>query len=668
MHLFVIIPVHNHLSETVRCLDCLARQTFREFSCIVVDDGSTDRTARTLARDYPHVEVLRGDGRLWWAGACARGIERARRTAGAGDFVLLLNNDTEFDADYLQTLVNTSMAHDRALTGSLNVDAADPSRVVDAGIWWDWRTVSSRALPLDPNRDAATGVNTLSGRGTLVPVEVFDAVGGLRARDLPHYAADYEFAMRARRAGFSLAVSYRAVLRVRTDITGREGDLATPLSPADAIDLLRSRKSIRNLRYRLAFVRLACPARYRLRNRAAVLAASLWLLTNVRPIFEVKSALCRRTLPIGWRLWMIRRRLLPPDDWTPPADACAPLAPLDPDDPPRVSVVIPTFNRRAVLQRCLAALARQTYSNLDVIVVDDASTDDTTAMLAVHGDSLRRPADGERHPRPALTVLRNDRNLGANASRNRGIRAASGEIVAFLDSDCIAEPDWAARLVDAMRGENVAAVTGRVDDPPPRNPYELAFAGTNRVHGRGPAPRLVAGNLAVRREPLLRFMFDENRRFQKIGADGLPDTETSGGCDEEGLYLLLRAAGYEQRVAPDAVVLHDHPYDRATFFRQAYYGGGSAARFVRHYRLPPRIDLLPWLLTYLTIPLALFDLRLFALPLLFLIAAVAAVIYNERSRKGKSPADLLRTLPLMIAYYQVRLAGYVVETLRRRSE
>src|SRR5688572_20404311 len=97
-----------------------------------------------------------------------------------------------------------------------------------------------------------------------------------------------------------------------------------------------------------------------------------------------------------------------------------------------VSVIIPSCNRRDQLERCLKSLSVQTHPDFEVIVVDDGSTDDTAAMV---GQMARdRPA-------MRLQCLRNERNIGANPSRNRGIAASSGRFVAFLDSDCIAAPD-----------------------------------------------------------------------------------------------------------------------------------------------------------------------------------------------------------------------------------
>ncbi|GAG21050.1 unnamed protein product, partial [marine sediment metagenome] len=218
-------------------------------------------------------------------------------------------------------------------------------------------------------------------------------------------------------------------------------------------------------------------------------------------------------------------------------------------------MVVPTCNRREVLARCLDALAAQTYPNYEIIVVDDCSTDDTPQFLASFAD---------RHPRLPFRWFRNQSHAGANPSRNRGIRESQGSLVAFLDNDCIAQPDWLEQLLSGFSSEKVAAVTGLVEDPPPTNIYELTYKGTHRIHRWGRARRLVAGNMCVRRALLLDYMLDEDRAPRVRSAEGTPDVSVSGRCDEEGLYLLLRAAGHEQRVVPEAVVLHEHHFTGQT--------------------------------------------------------------------------------------------------------
>lgn len=89
---------------------------------------------------------------------------------------------------------------------------------------------------------------------------------------------------------------------------------------------------------------------------------------------------------------------------------------------PKVSVIIPTFNRSGVLPRAINSVFAQTFHDFEIIVVDDCSTDDTAKVVSSFFDGRIR-------------YIRHEHNKGGGASRNTGIRAAVGEFVAFLDSD-----------------------------------------------------------------------------------------------------------------------------------------------------------------------------------------------------------------------------------------
>ncbi|MGM0452831.1 MAG: glycosyltransferase family 2 protein [Thermodesulfobacteriota bacterium] len=87
---------------------------------------------------------------------------------------------------------------------------------------------------------------------------------------------------------------------------------------------------------------------------------------------------------------------------------------------PLVSVILPTYNRAWTVADAIDSVLAQEYDNFELIVVDDGSTDDTVALLAGYGDQIR--------------VVSQD-NRGVSAARNRGIEAAEGELLAFVDSD-----------------------------------------------------------------------------------------------------------------------------------------------------------------------------------------------------------------------------------------
>lgn len=104
---------------------------------------------------------------------------------------------------------------------------------------------------------------------------------------------------------------------------------------------------------------------------------------------------------------------------------------------PLVSVIVPTHNRSHLLRRSLASVLGQTWGNLELIVVDDGSTDDTPAVLAGITD-------------PRLRVLRRETGSSAAAARNAGIASARGDYLAFNDDDDIWLPHKLERQVAAL--------------------------------------------------------------------------------------------------------------------------------------------------------------------------------------------------------------------------
>jgi glycosyltransferase involved in cell wall biosynthesis len=326
---------------------------------------------------------------------------------------------------------------------------------------------------------------------------------------------------------------------------------------------------------------------------------------------------------------------------------------------PRVTVVVAFHGRREKTLACLDSLLAQTIGDAEFLLVDDGSTDDTPAAVAA-----RIAERGD----PRARLLRNERNLGANASRNRGVAASRAALVAFLDSDCTADRDWLERLVAPFADPAVGAVSGLVEDSACANIWELAFRGTHRLPRRGPVSRLVIGNLCVRRA-LLGPGLDESRPTRLDPRTGRPDLAISARSDEEGLNLAVRAAGWKVLAEPSARAVHHHPYTRRSLLRQAYFGGQSAAEIVWRYRLGPRRDLGPIALAY-TLLVAALAAWPFAGPIALLAPAgaailpIAAISYNELANKGKSPLELARCAPALAVYYHARLAGY----LARRAQ
>lgn len=91
---------------------------------------------------------------------------------------------------------------------------------------------------------------------------------------------------------------------------------------------------------------------------------------------------------------------------------------------PLVSVILPTYNRAYLLPRAIQSVLDQQYENLELIIVDDGSTDETAAVVVSNAD-------------PRIRYVRFEQNRGIGAARHKGVRSARGELIAFIDSDDI---------------------------------------------------------------------------------------------------------------------------------------------------------------------------------------------------------------------------------------
>jgi glycosyltransferase involved in cell wall biosynthesis len=121
---------------------------------------------------------------------------------------------------------------------------------------------------------------------------------------------------------------------------------------------------------------------------------------------------------------------------------------IDPvmDDWPTISVVIPTYNRAALIGEAIASVVDQQYPHLEIIVVDDGSTDETEQVVR----AISLGNEGSRAPTPALHYIK-QANGGPSRARNHGIAVATGELIAFLDSDDLYLPGKLAAQAHVFR-------------------------------------------------------------------------------------------------------------------------------------------------------------------------------------------------------------------------
>lgn len=209
----------------------------------------------------------------------------------------------------------------------------------------------------------------------------------------------------------------------------------------------------------------------------------------------------------------------------------------------RVSIVIPTWNRKALLAACLDSLAAQTFQDFEVIVVDDGSTDDTAAMV-------------ERQY-PAVRLVRLPENRGFCVAVNAGLRQVDGELVLLLNNDMTLARDCLAQLVGAAAASETAMFAPLVlwrDDP-------------DTIYGAGDRQRQDGRPESIGfRCPLEGFRFPETV-FGVSGGAGLYRRDVFdrvGPLDERfvayfedsDLSFRARLAGFRAAFVREAVAYH----------------------------------------------------------------------------------------------------------------
>ena len=116
----------------------------------------------------------------------------------------------------------------------------------------------------------------------------------------------------------------------------------------------------------------------------------------------------------------------------------------------KVSIVVPVYNTGDKLIRCLDSILSQTHRNLQIILVDDGSKDDSLSLCRKYAAE-----DGR------ILVMSHE-NHGVSYTRNRGIRAADGDYLMFLDADDSVAPDWVEQYLKAAEAENADIVVGGI--------------------------------------------------------------------------------------------------------------------------------------------------------------------------------------------------------------
>ena len=202
---------------------------------------------------------------------------------------------------------------------------------------------------------------------------------------------------------------------------------------------------------------------------------------------------------------------------------------------PKVSVIIATYNRADLLPRAVSSTLDQTYSDFELIIVDDCSSDDTQEVALTFTD-------------PRIRVIRHETNLGAAAARNTGIAHARGEYIAFLDDDDECMPNRLADQVSVLDSNpDVGMVYGwieEINDTTGARRIPRNVQNTHRGRVAFEAALTGVSDTASMFNPCIRASvvrqiggFDE--RLATIGEDALFMASVTQVCDAEYIPKII---------------------------------------------------------------------------------------------------------------------------------
>ena len=225
--IYICIPVHNRIQYTLACLRSIYSQTYNNFVVIVCDDGSIDNTSNILKERYPDVVLLKGNGSLWWTGGINKCVEYALKNTKVNDFVYTLNNDTELFDNTLENLVLRAKEYPNSIIGTVNLFYNEPRKIEPSAFRKrnkfpfkkrihridDWGSLLN-------NRNCAVEVDSLSGKGVLIPIPIFKRIGLYNFDMLPHYHADSEFTLRAKKNNYTIYFDYNSRLLSHQNLSG----------------------------------------------------------------------------------------------------------------------------------------------------------------------------------------------------------------------------------------------------------------------------------------------------------------------------------------------------------------------------------------------------------------------------------------------------------------
>ncbi len=208
----IVAPVYNRREITLQCLRSLRRAKSENIAIhvVIVDDGSTDGTGEAVKKDFPEVQLVKGDGNLWFTEGTNVGVRAALERDP--EYILMINDDQVFDPDFLRYMVGTAEKYPRSIVGSLLLLWDMPHRIFQVAPRWKtfkggWQHSQNQTVWTIP--EMPWEVELIVGNCVLVPVEAIREAGLMDSKRYPNFG-DAEYTPRLKKKGWRLLIDPRA--------------------------------------------------------------------------------------------------------------------------------------------------------------------------------------------------------------------------------------------------------------------------------------------------------------------------------------------------------------------------------------------------------------------------------------------------------------------------
>jgi GT2 family glycosyltransferase len=215
---WIVTTVFDRFDSLSMYLECIDNQSYENIKIVIVDHGKMNVEDRFSFGDK--VVIIKASTDLWWTGAVNAGLNYVvNHSISHRDYVMLQNDDSTFNATFIESLVNAAVKNGKSIIGSIAVNRST-KKIIHCNMVFDLLRAKyiyqHKGGLVDNLSESIYESDVLKGRGVLFPIKVFKKIGLLEEK-LPQYKSDHEITHRAKSNGYKLLVTPLAVTETIMD-------------------------------------------------------------------------------------------------------------------------------------------------------------------------------------------------------------------------------------------------------------------------------------------------------------------------------------------------------------------------------------------------------------------------------------------------------------------